>query len=286
MSKLVTLTPRERQVINLRVIDGNSQGAVAKKLGCHIDTVQNNERSAIAKLIMYVSHEDKAVASALSEQDWVIGRATYTRAFGILKKGEPANSIRRMLGEGYNQNQIVKALKVAQSTVSHHRKMMGMGNAPLRKYDWTVIDADLRETRSLKITMKKWGFSYEAYKSAARRGEITLWKSMCSYSLDELLAFLSGKRAIPSHRRLLRKAMVASGTPNRCACCKRSKWRGHPLALDLDHVDGDPWNNTIENLRLLCPNCHSITATWRGRNVKARSKRCAALDIHPIQERP
>ncbi|MFA6159158.1 MAG: HNH endonuclease signature motif containing protein [Candidatus Paceibacterota bacterium] len=40
-----------------------------------------------------------------------------------------------------------------------------------------------------------------------------------------------------------------------------------PLTLEIDHIDGNPENNEKENLRLLCPNCHSQTSTYRGKNA-------------------
>lgn len=71
---------------------------------------------------------------------------------------------------------------------------------------------------------------------------------------------------------LLRAALVALGTPERCVACDTgSVWRGRPLALQVDHVNGDWHDNRLENLRLLCPNCHSVTANYRGRN-KRRNK--------------
>ena len=54
---------------------------------------------------------------------------------------------------------------------------------------------------------------------------------------------------------------------NKCAECDLQDWRGHKLSLEVDHIDGDNKNDTRENLRALCPNCHSCTSTWRGRNV-------------------
>ncbi len=57
----------------------------------------------------------------------------------------------------------------------------------------------------------------------------------------------------------------------KCNECGLGEWRGKPLVLEIDHVDGDRLNSTIENLVAICPNCHSITKTWRGRN-KDRSK--------------
>ena len=53
-----------------------------------------------------------------------------------------------------------------------------------------------------------------------------------------------------------------------CSQCRGTKWQGQPIPLELDHIDGDNVNNTIENLRLLCPNCHALTPTYRGKNQK------------------
>jgi protein-arginine kinase activator protein McsA len=53
----------------------------------------------------------------------------------------------------------------------------------------------------------------------------------------------------------------------RCAICDLpSEWNGAPLALVLDHVDGDSTNNAHENLRLVCPNCDSQLTTYKSRN--------------------
>lgn len=45
-------------------------------------------------------------------------------------------------------------------------------------------------------------------------------------------------------------------------------WNESPISLQLDHINGNPRDNRIENLRILCPNCHSQTKTWAGRNQK------------------
>lgn len=50
-------------------------------------------------------------------------------------------------------------------------------------------------------------------------------------------------------------------------------WNGKPISLELDHIDGDKHNNRRENLRYLCPNCHSQTHTFRVKNYTKKSKR-------------
>jgi len=52
----------------------------------------------------------------------------------------------------------------------------------------------------------------------------------------------------------------------RCARCKLSEWLGSRLMLELDHKNGNHTDNSRGNIEFLCPNCHSQTGTWRGRN--------------------
>ncbi|GAA0453147.1 HNH endonuclease signature motif containing protein [Streptomyces olivaceiscleroticus] len=71
-------------------------------------------------------------------------------------------------------------------------------------------------------------------------------------------------RRIPAQR--LRRALLARGTDERCALCGIGPiWQGEPLPLEVDHINSDWRDNRPENLRFLCPNCHSTTDTYRGR---------------------
>jgi len=55
----------------------------------------------------------------------------------------------------------------------------------------------------------------------------------------------------------------------KCDNCGIEEWKHKSIVLELDHIDGDNRNNEISNLRLLCPNCHSQTDTFRGRNINS-----------------
>ncbi|GAB7040038.1 MULTISPECIES: HNH endonuclease [Catenuloplanes] len=70
-----------------------------------------------------------------------------------------------------------------------------------------------------------------------------------------------------AHPDMLRRALVETGAAYRCAACGTGgEWQGNPLTLHVDHVNGDSADCRRENLRFLCPNCHSQTGTYAGRN--------------------
>ena len=52
---------------------------------------------------------------------------------------------------------------------------------------------------------------------------------------------------------------------NKCEICGISDWRGQPLICELHHIDGNPHNNHLSNLIIVCPNCHSQTDTYKNR---------------------
>lgn len=78
-------------------------------------------------------------------------------------------------------------------------------------------------------------------------------------------------------RRTLR-AFVIERDGYQCKCCGISEWAGRRIGLQLDHTDGNPANNLPDNLRLLCPNCHSQTPTWGARN-KGNGRKARGISL-------
>jgi hypothetical protein len=72
---------------------------------------------------------------------------------------------------------------------------------------------------------------------------------------------------ITSHA-LRRRLITAKIFEHRCSRCLLTEWLGGPIPLELEHKNGRRDDNRLSNLCLLCPNCHALTSTYRGRNQK------------------
>ncbi|MDQ2809114.1 MAG: HNH endonuclease [Chloroflexota bacterium] len=69
--------------------------------------------------------------------------------------------------------------------------------------------------------------------------------------------------------RRLRRALCEIGRAYECAVCGLPpEWQGQPLPLQIDHLNGERWDNHAENLRFICPNCHSQTANFGAKNKR------------------
>lgn len=78
--------------------------------------------------------------------------------------------------------------------------------------------------------------------------------------------FVNGSRHV---RAVLRRHIITNNLiPYKCAICGITEWNNKTLSLELDHINGINNDNRLENLRFLCPNCHSQTCTYGSRNSK------------------
>jgi hypothetical protein len=80
-----------------------------------------------------------------------------------------------------------------------------------------------------------------------------------------------------SYERLRKRIKLEQN--NKCNLCGLDSWNGKSLTLELEHKDGDHHNNERNNLECLCPNCHSQTDTWRGKNKRNKRNKISDDEI-------
>lgn len=84
--------------------------------------------------------------------------------------------------------------------------------------------------------------------------------------------YLSNNYTIPSTR--LKKRLIKEGLMKPiCSMCKQTEWMGEPIPLELHHIDKNHYNNNLDNLQLLCPNCHALTHKLQSKAKKIQRKK-------------
>ncbi len=89
-------------------------------------------------------------------------------------------------------------------------------------------------------------------------------------------------KTFQSHK--LKKRLIKEGIKKAvCSSCKLEQWLGMPIPLELHHIDGNRYNNQLENLALLCPNCHAMTSSYRAKNIRNLSAQLEMADVKPLK---
>ena len=158
--------------------------------------------------------------------------------------------------------------------------------AKARSYTDEEFVRAVRESASIrsvlqKLNLKPTGGNYDVVKRRIARLELDT-----SHITGQ--SHLKGKshdwaRSIPLNEILVERSTYGGGTfllkkrlikagyfSEKCYHCGLTEWMGNPIPTHLEHKNGDRYDNRIENLTLLCPNCHALTETYAGRNKGRR----------------
>jgi heterodisulfide reductase subunit B len=82
-----------------------------------------------------------------------------------------------------------------------------------------------------------------------------------------------------------RKKRLISERGHQCEVCLNSEWCEKPIPIELDHIDGNPQNHSKDNLRLICPNCHAQTDTYKGKNIGKNGQTPRSLKLKKYYDR-
>jgi Bacterial regulatory proteins, luxR family len=170
--------------------------------------------------------------------------------------------VRQLLEEGRGVKEIARMLGISQGTVGYHKRRLRypLDERFTRRYAWDAIQAYYDAGHSKRECEKEFGFSAWAWSYAVKRGAIKPRPK--AMPLDELLV-----RRRRGRENIRRRLILEGVKENRCEECGISEWHGRPLALELHHRNGEKHDNRLENLSILCPNCHSQSDSWGGKNV-------------------
>lgn len=150
-----------------------------------------------------------------------------------------------------------------------------------RKYTDDQLVKAVATSHSIRTVLEKIGLTpaggnYETVKKQIQElnldtshflGQAILRNKTHNYNtrpLDRIL--VHGK--LENTWRLKNRLLLEGLKENQCEHCGKTKWLGFPIPLELHHKDGDRTNNSLQNIELLCPNCHALTDNYRGSKKK------------------
>lgn len=223
---------------------GLSASAIARRLGIATPTVAyhlaRRETRDTAKL-------EQTVSAAADEA----ARTTV----GTRRK------VATLLSGGLSRAAVARELGLSKSTVSYHARRLGapVDERGARRYDWALIQRFYDAGNSVRECQSRFGFSRQSWNAAVTRGAIVARP----HGLP--LTEIAGRGRLPRSAQPQDPAGAVWLKRNECESCGLSQWRGRGLNVALHHVNGDRNDNRLENLRLLCPNCHSQTDNFAGR---------------------
>lgn len=190
--------------------------------------------------------------------------------------------IHRLFLEEMSLRDIGDSVNLSYGAVRYRVKRMRItrkGNRP--QWSKEKLASTIAESSSFYEVVEKLGLSTQAGTNAYRIKNRAL---EYGYDFSHFVPRISVRKPTLSLEEILvenstytntdriRKRLIASGMKDsRCESCGASEWMEHKLPLELDHINGIKTDNRISNLKVLCPNCHSITPTWKGRNARRQN---------------
>ena len=117
--------------------------------------------------------------------------------------------------------------------------------------------------RLMHNVIKKYGLNISHFTGQGWNTKLQ-FKPFEEKPLNEILINNSTFQSYKLKKRLIKESLKQ----HVCDNCSLSEWQGVPIPLELHHINGGNKDNRLENIQLLCPNCHALTESYRGRNKR------------------
>jgi DNA-binding CsgD family transcriptional regulator len=245
------------QTIGERVIELDRQGVPSIDIAHQLNVAQATVHYHLRKAVTAPKPASRAVSKPSSRRT---GSTIRTREL-----------VAALLAKGVSRAETARRLGLAKSTVTYHASRLGeeIDTRCGERFDWRMVQAYYDEGHSVRDCVRAFGFSSWSWHAAVKRGAIIPRPAF--KPLEEV--FASNTRRSRGH---LKSRLLRAGIKDgHCERCRISSWRGAPVAMQLHHINGDRYDNRIDNLELLCPNCHSQTDTYGGRSDHRSEERAA-----------
>lgn len=134
-----------------------------------------------------------------------------------------------------------------------------------------IIEKAIQESLSMREAASKTSLNFKTFRKYAKKLELYSTNpsgkgKSKKHKKIPILDIISGKYPQYNTFKLAKRLIEEGYFKEQCVKCKNISWNNLKIPLELDHIDGNPYNHNLENLRFLCPNCHAQTPTHRGKN--------------------
>jgi DNA-binding CsgD family transcriptional regulator len=221
-----------------------------------------DEGHPVSEIARVLGVAQATVQYHLRKQDRPPSTATRGRRRAVRDAPCTRDMVAMLLERGVSRAEAARRLGLSRSTVSYHAKSLGetIDRRFAARYDWEKVQSYYDAGHSVRECAAAFGFSTWSWQQAVRRGDVRARPTTRPF--EETFAPNTHRSRGYLKARLLRLGLKQE----KCETCGVVSWRGAPLSFALHHVNGDRLDNRLENLQLLCPNCHSQTDTFAGRN--------------------
>jgi 5-methylcytosine-specific restriction endonuclease McrA len=211
-----------------------------------------------------------------------------------IRKSNCYAAVMRNLGLFVNQdtaNRIRKRVEELRLDISHF-KTQAEFNASRKTWSELELINAVKESGSISQILRRLRLTVTSTNAKTIKQYIErlhldvthFQKKQKGEKVVDVHSFLKEGRVIESCR--LRGKLLRTGIlENKCYICGLTDWLGKPVGLQLDHINGDRYDNRLENLRIICPNCHSQTLTYGSKNRKIQETRRGIIHIKAIKEK-